>query len=43
MAILMSLPNVFKRTIGLNAFGESYVILLGLEITIVEEILKWDG
>jgi len=43
MAISISLPNVFKRTIGLNAFGESYDVLLGLEITIVEEILKWDG
>jgi len=31
---------VFKRTIGLNAFGESYNVLLGLGITIVEEILK---
>jgi len=40
MAILMSLSNMFKRMIGLNAFGESYDILLGLGITIVEEILK---
>jgi len=40
MAISMSLSNVFKRMIDLNAFGELYDVLLGLEITIVEEILK---
>jgi len=28
---------------GLNALGESYDILLGFGITIVVEILKWEG
>ena len=43
IAFLISLPNMFKRTIGLNVFGESYNVLLYLGIMIVEEILKWDG
>ena len=43
MTFLISLPKVLRRTIGLNAFRESYNILLDFDITIVVEILKWEG
>ena len=39
----MSLPSVFSRTIGLDTFGESYNVLLGLEIIIDDNVLKWDS
>ena len=39
----MSLPIVLSRTIGQKAFGWSYKGLLGLEIMMVEEILKYSG
>ena len=35
-----SLPRVFRRTIGQNAFGLSYDVLFGLGMTTVVEILK---
>ena len=38
-----SLPRVFKRTIGWNAFGLLYDILFGLGMTTVVEILKYLG
>ena len=38
-----SFPVVFKRTIGQKDFGESYTVLLGLGMTIVVDVLKWDG
>jgi len=40
MTFSISLPKVLRRTMGLNAFGELYDILLGFGITIVVEILK---
>ena len=43
MTFSMSLPKVLRRTMGLNTFGESYNILLDFSITIVVEILKWEG
>ena len=39
----ISLSIVLRRAIGLKDLGESYDDLLGLEITIVVEILKWLG
>ena len=43
MTFLISLPIVLKRTMGLNDLGESYDFLLDLGITILVEILKYDG
>ena len=43
MTFSISLPSVFKRTIGRNAFGVSYEVLFGLEITTVVETLKYLG
>ena len=40
---LKSFPIMLRRTIGRYNLGESYVNLLGLGITIVVEVLKWDG
>jgi len=40
---LKSFPIVLRRTIGQYDLGESNVALLGLEITTVVEVLKWDG
>ena len=42
MNFSISLPKVLRKTIGLNAFGELYDILLGFNIIIVVEILKWE-
>ena len=42
MTFSISLTKVLRRIMGLNAFGESYNILLGFGITIVVEILKWE-
>jgi len=39
----MSFSNVFRRTIGLNNLGELLDDLLGLGITIVDEILKYNS
>ena len=39
----MSFPNVFRRTICLNNLGELLDDLLGLGITIVDEILKYNS
>ena len=38
-----SLPRVFKRTIGQNAFGLLYDVLFGLGMTTIVEILKYLG
>ena len=38
-----SLPRVFRRTIGQNAFGLSYDVLFGLGMMTVVEILKYLG
>ena len=38
-----SLPRVFRRMIGRNAFGLSYNVLFGLGMTTVVEILKYLG
>ena len=43
MNFLISLPIVFRNTIGLNNLGKSYNDLLGFGITIVIEILKCKG
>ena len=40
---LKSFPIVFKRTIGWKDLGKSYTALLGLGMTTVIDILKWDG
>jgi len=42
MTFSISLPKVLRKTIGLNAFGELCDILLGFDIIIVVEILKWE-
>ena len=39
----ISFPRVLRRIIGLKDLGESYNALLGLEITIIINILKWLG
>ena len=38
-----SFPIMLRRTISQYDLGESYTDLLGLGITIVVEVLKWDG
>ena len=38
-----SFPIVFKRIIGWKNLGESYITLLGLEMTTVIDILKWNS
>ena len=38
-----SLPRVFRRTIGQNAFRLPYDVLFGLGMTTVVEILKYLG
>jgi len=43
MTFLINLPNVLSRTISLNDLGESYDCLLGLGMTIIIDLLKWDG
>ena len=43
ITFLINLPSIFSKTIGLNDFGESYEVLLGLEIIIVDDLLKWLG
>ena len=40
---LMSLPSVLRRTIGWKDLGWSYNCLLGLGMTIVDDLLKWFG
>jgi len=39
----INFSNMFRSTMGLKNFGESYNILLGFGITIVIEFLKWLG
>jgi len=43
MTFLIDFPNVFRSTMDLKNFSESYNILLGFGITIVVEFLKWLG
>ena len=43
MTFSINLPNVLSRTIGLNDLGESYDCLLGLGMTTIIDLLKWDG
>ena len=43
MTFSISLLSVFSRTIGLNAFEESYNTLLDLEIMMNANVLKWDN
>jgi len=43
ITFLTSLPRVFRRTIGRNAFGLLYDVLFGLGMTTVVEILKYLG
>jgi len=43
MTFSMSLPNVFKRTIGQKALGESYDGFCGLGMIIDVDSLKWLG
>ena len=43
ITFLINLPSILSKTIGLNDFGESYDVLLGLEIIIVDDLLKWLG
>ena len=40
MTFSISLPIVFRRTIDLKDFGESYNNLLDFEITIIVDFLK---
>jgi len=39
----MSFPMILSRTIGLKDLGESYNFLLGLEMTMNVNVLKWEG
>ena len=39
----ISLPRVFRRTIGQNVFGLSYDVLFGLGMMTVVDILKYSG
>ena len=41
--LLKSFPIVLRRTMGQYNLGESKVALLGLGITTIVEVLKWDG
>ena len=43
MTFSISLPRVFKRTIGRNTLGVSYDVLFGLGIMTVVETLKYLG
>jgi len=43
MTFLINLPKVLSNMIGWNDLGVLYEALLGLGITMVVEILKWDG
>jgi len=43
MNFSINLPNIFRRTIGWNILKESYEALLGLEMMIVNNILKYNG
>ena len=43
MTFLISLPIVFRRTIGLKDFGKSYDSLLDFRITTIVDFLKWSG
>jgi len=43
MTFLIDLPNVLSRTIGLNDLGKLYDSLLGLGMTTIIDLLKWDG
>ena len=40
---LINLPNVFRRTMGQKALGESYADLFDLGIITVVDVLKWEG
>jgi len=43
ITFLISFPRVLRSMIGLKDFGESYDILLDLDIMIVVDFLKWLG
>ena len=43
ITFLINFPNVFRSIMGLKDFSELYDVLLGFEITIVIEFLKWLG
>ena len=43
MTFLMSLSGILSKTIGLNAFRESYDILFGFGIIMDKNVLKWEG
>ena len=43
ITFLMSFPKVLKRTIGQNAFGWLYIVLLGLGMIIIDKYLKYFG
>jgi len=43
MIFLISLPIVLSKIIGQKVLGESYDFLLGLEIIMDVETLKYDG
>ena len=43
ITFLINFPNVFRSIMGLKDFSELYNVLLGFEITIVIEFLKWLG
>ena len=43
MTFSINLPSVFKSMIGLNIFGMLYKGLLGLEMIINVDVLKYDG
>jgi len=43
MTFSISLSNMLRSTIGLKNLGESYNCLLGLEMTTIDDLLKWAG
>ena len=43
MTFSISFPRVLSKTIGLNDLEESYNALLGLGMTTIVNLLKWEG
>jgi len=43
MTFSISFPRVLSKTISLNDLGELYDVLLGLGMTTIVDLLKWEG
>ena len=43
MTFLISFPRMLSKMISLNDLEESYNILLGLGMTTIVDLLKWEG